>query len=190
MRVVPAFLLLLVLAVSSHASAEGEVWQHPSGAYSIEYGRVGWSRSSPFGYDGRDATATFQSPRDAGGCVLFEIPVQRLAGATLQADANAVVTRYTADNWSSGLGYAPEAVRHFTNESKDGVQIATLVVDAEVEGHAFRSYYQAFVIITQAGGVFQEISCSLDLEPNEPNERDVRAIWEFFDALRFPGVGV
>lgn len=181
MTVGVAIALCHALALPSAAQEKG-VWTHPSGAYQLNYGDVGWKIGTSFSYNGKSALVTFEPQswdRLQGSCLIFETRLSLPEGVD-QARANEVISGYTAEKWALPLGFDPARVRYFQNEMVGEVRVATMVVDSTKP--LLRAHYRSFIIVKSNGAFHQELSCNISPNASTRHKNDLA---QFLSSLRF-----
>jgi hypothetical protein len=160
------------------AAQEAGVWVHPSGAYSLNYGAIGWKLGKPYTYGGRTTLVTFEPPGSGyrtRHCLIFEGMVPDLGPGSDQETANRQMTAYTADAWGAGLGLDPARIHYHSNEANGPVQVASIGGEA-TRGKHMLLHYRTFVIVTSAGGIHQELSCSVTPSARQAYKDEVNTL--------------
>jgi hypothetical protein len=173
-----SFIGLGGMSIASSVAQEAGVWTHPSGAYSLNYGAIGWKLGSPYSYGGRTTLATFDAPGRGGNsrnCLIFEGRIARLGPGVDQATANASMAIYTRDEWGSRLGLDPSRIHYFSNGLSGPVQVASIAGDTSGRD-SMRLHYRTFIIATPAGAVHHELSCTVSPYAGKPAQDEIAAI--------------
>lgn len=176
--------VILLARTGLWTTSDSGIWTHQSGAYSVNYGEVGWKLGSQYTYDGKTTLVTFDSfgfGAQSRHCLIFETPLAHLGPGVDQAAANESIAFYTRERWAAGLGLDLDHIHYFSNEVSGLVRVASIAGDT-YEQPATRLHYRSFVIATLAGGVHQELSCSVRLNARESFHDEVNAI---LASLRF-----